>query len=497
MSDNIEKPELTENEVKTRSVVKEFIQEYKRKSADESNAAWLNRQFARYPELWPDAVSREKDATEIVESVERYQRNKAELDEHLSQGGSHEKYIISKIEASAAAVGALNVGEYVGKIDSAISQANAQMHDAIFKKAGGLNENPQLKGFIMEADQTASFNVDSAVKESTLQAVRPDVNTKNSVDIKIVDAQPDGSATLIHKYQSKCCETAAKAEKNFQKGAYNGQQKLVTQGQTDDVRNSTDHLEADGVTSKSHTHDEYKAMQEKAQKEGQIPEYDWSNANKVAIAKSIGKKAAWAGVMAVGFQAARILGRRAWNWITGKENPSAEEDLKEFVTSSIQSAGGASVAVAVTGGVTVAVKSGWVGKALRGTPVGTIANAVCIGIENVKILYKLGKGEITGAEALDQAGNATCSLLGGMAGGAKGAAIGASLGATLGPVGAAIGGVAGAVVGGIAGSTVGEMIYSGAKKAVKAVGSAIASVGNAIGNGIKSIGRGLASLFGF
>ena len=171
--------------------------------------------------------------------------------------------------------------------------------------------------------------------------------------------------------------------------------------------------------------------------------------------------------------------------------------LKEFVTSSLQSAGGAGVAVAVTGGVTVAVKSGWLGKALRGTPVGTITNAVCIGIENVKILYKLGKGEITGTEALDQAGNATCSLLGGMAGGAKGAAIGASLGATLGPVGAAIGGVAGAVVGGIAGSTVGEMIYSGAKKAVKAVGSAIASVGNAIGKGIEKVYRGLASLFGF
>ena len=65
MSDNVDKPELTENEVKTRSVVKEFIQEYKNKPADESNTAWLNRQFSKYPELWPDAVSREKDAAEI------------------------------------------------------------------------------------------------------------------------------------------------------------------------------------------------------------------------------------------------------------------------------------------------------------------------------------------------------------------------------------------------------------------------------------------------
>ena len=492
MSDNIEKPELTENEVKTRSVVKEFIQEYKRKSADESNVAWLNRQFAKYPELWPDAVSREKDAAEIVESVERYQQNKAELDEHLSQGGSHEKYIISKIEASAAAVGALNVGEYAGKIDAAISQANEAMAERVFTKAGTIDMNPQLKGNIMETDHVATFNIDAATKESAAVAEVKVSYERNSVDIGVKTA--DGSH---QRYQAKCSKTPEQAEQAFQNGEYIGQRKLVTKGQTDDVRNSTDHLEADGVRSEARTNEEYEKMQEKAQKEGQIPEYDWNNASKVAIAKSIGKKAAWAGVMAVGFQAARILGRRTWNWITGKENPSAEEDLKEFVTSSIQSAGGAGVAVAVTGGVTVAVKSGWVGKALRGTPVGTIANAVCIGIENVKILYKLGKGEITGTEALDQAGNATCSLLGGMAGGAKGAAIGASLGAALGPVGAAIGGVAGAVVGGIAGSTVGEMIYSGAKVAVKAVGSAIASVGSAIGNGIKSIGRGLASLFGF
>ena len=497
MSDNVEKPELTENEVKTRSVVKEFIQEYKNRPADESNVAWLDRQFSRYPEVFPDASARKKEAEEIVECVEKYQTAKAELDEHLAQGKSRERYIISKIEASAAAVGAVKVGEYAKGIDDAISAANDQMRNAVFTQDGALNQNPQLKGFIMEADQTATFNIDAATKESSFQAVCPDVNTKNSVDIKIVKKNPDGSETLVQKYQSKCCETPAKTEQAFKDGSYNGQRKLVTEGQTDEVRNSTDHLEADGVTSKSRTHDEYKEMQKKAQQEGEIHEYDWNYANKVELAKSIGKKTALAGTIAVGLQGLRIIGRRTWNWITGKENPTVEEDLKEFVSSSLQSAGGAGLAVAVTGGVTVAVKSGWLGKALRGTPAGTIANAVCIGVENVKILYKLGKGEITGTQALDQAGNATCSLLGGMAGGAKGAALGASLGAALGPIGAAIGAAAGAVVGGIAGSTVGEMIYSGAKKVVKAVGSAIVSTGRAISGGIKSVVRGIARLFSF
>ena len=211
MSDNIEKPELTENEVKTRSVVKEFIQEYKRKSADESNVAWLNRQFAKYPELWPDVVSREKDAAEIVESVERYQQNKAELDEHLSQGGSHEKYIISKIEASAAAVGALNVGEYAGKIDAAISQANEAMAERVFTKAGTIDKNLYLKGNIMETDHVATFNIDAATKESAAVAEVKCSYERNSVDIGVKTA--DG---LHQRYQAKCSKTPEQAEQAFQ-----------------------------------------------------------------------------------------------------------------------------------------------------------------------------------------------------------------------------------------------------------------------------------------
>ena len=171
--------------------------------------------------------------------------------------------------------------------------------------------------------------------------------------------------------------------------------------------------------------------------------------------------------------------------------------MREFVSSSIQSAGGSGLAVATTGGITVAVKNGWLGKALQGTPVGHIANAVCVGIENVKVLWKLGKGEITGKEALDQAGNATCSLVGGLVGAAKGASIGAGLGTILGPVGSAIGGVAGSIVGSIAGSTVGQAVWGGAKAICKGVARVGRSICSGIGSAVRSVGRGIASLFGF
>ncbi|MBQ7651541.1 MAG: hypothetical protein IJS15_11315, partial [Victivallales bacterium] len=318
-------------------------------------------------------------------------------------------------------------------------------------------------------------------------------NGKNSVDLQVYDK--DGK--VVRRYQSKYGKDAEASEQYFEHGDYRGQRKMVPEGQAEDIPGSTDHMDAGGVQSKPLSKEEAKRMQERAQKEGDIQQYEWNDANKVAITKSIGKKAAIAGVLAVGFQGARIAGRRFWNWITDKPNQSIDEDMREFVSSSIQSAGGSGLAVATTGGITVAVKNGWLGKALQGTPVGHIANAVCVGIENVKVLWKLGKGEITGKEALDQAGNATCSLVGGLVGAAKGASIGAGLGTILGPVGSAIGGVAGSIVGSIAGSTVGQAVWGGAKAICKGVASVGRSICSGIGSAVRSVGRGIASLFGF
>jgi len=473
---------MNENEQKTKNVVRDFIREYKNKSKNESNLEWLNRQFDAYPDLWESEEKRRKDAADIVEHIDLFHKNKAELTSHLASGKSHESYIISKIEAGATVSGTVSVSKYAGEIDTALSKANQEMVERIFTKDGSIDMNPQLKGNIMETDHVKTFNIDAAAKESSAVVEVKLSYERNSVDIGVTKA--DGAH---QRYQSKCCKDSDRSELAFEHGDYVAQRKLVTKGQTSEVTNSTDHLEADGVKSEARTHEEYKKMQEDAQQKGEIHEYEWNDINKVAMAKAIGKKAAIAGVLAVGFQGARILGRRMWNFVTGKDNQSIDEDLKEFVTSSIQSAGGAGIAVATTGGITIAVKSGWLGQALKTTPVGHIANAVCVGIENTKILYKLGKGELTGREALDQAGNATCSLVGGLAGGTKGAAIGATLGATLGPVGAVIGGIAGGVIGGLAGSTVGEVVYSGAKKVCQAIGS----VASSAWHGIKSVGRAL------
>ena len=163
--------------------------------------------------------------------------------------------------------------------------------------------------------------------------------------------------------------------------------------------------------------------------------------------------------------------------------------------SAIKSGASAGVTVATSGALTVAARSGWLGKLLMKTPAGHIAAAACVGIENVKVLYKFAKGEVTGEEAIDQAGRATCSVLGGMALGAKGASIGASIGTVFGPVGTAIGGIAGGLIGGIAGSTVGEAVFSAGKKIVSFVANTVRTVATGIVNAAKSVVSGVKNFF--
>ena len=123
----------------------------------------------------------------------------------------------------------------------------------------------------------------------------------------------------------------------------------MPEGQGKDIKGANEKIEFTGyesghsetVESTPLSKEEAKAKQKQAQEKGKVEDYIWNDANKGAIAKHIGQKATWAGGLAVGLQGARIVGRRLWNWTTGKENQSVEDDVKEFAESSIKS--GASV----------------------------------------------------------------------------------------------------------------------------------------------------------
>jgi hypothetical protein len=494
-----EKIEITSDDAqKTSDVISSFIRSYKNKSPELSNKLWLIREFSKYPEIWRNENELKQTAGDIVDQVELYENSKEELAEHHNKGLSTNNWLAKKIEQGASANGVTDFGAYAGEIDTAIDVANQANIDLLYCNDGQLNQQLNLDGFIAEQHHVDTFNLDAVAKGSNyraevLQPKQGETYGKNSVDIVIRDK--DGK--IVKRYQAKYGKDSDVTDAMFKKGDYRGQRKLVPKGQSEDIPGSTDKIDIDGVESKPMSKEEAKERQRIAQEKAEAKQYDWNETSKIDIAKNIGKKAGLTALLSVGFQGARILGRRIWNGIVGKRNNSVEEDLQEFVESSLKSAATSGLVVAVTGGVTVAVKSGWLGKVLKNTPAGRIANAVCIGIENAKILYKYANGELTGEEALDQAGNATCSLVGGLAGGAKGASIGAALGTVLGPVGTFFGGLVGGVVGGIAGSTAGEAIYEGGKKIVSTCVDAVKSVGNAISKSVSSLCSDVASFLGF
>ncbi|MCR4632048.1 MAG: hypothetical protein K5786_10500, partial [Treponema sp.] len=390
-------------------------------------------------------------------------------------------------------------------IDISIKNANDAMMKTIHNLDGSINQNPNLDGLIAEQHHASTFNIDAAVKEKNFRAEPLESNGKNSVDVVVRDER----GQIVRKYQSKYGKDAETTEGYFEKGDYRGQRKLVPEGQGDKINNANEKIEftdykskhPETIESKPLSKEEAKAKQEQAQKEGKIDEYTWNDANKGVIARKIGGRAALSAAFAVGLQGARIIGRRIWNWATGQENQSVGEDVKEFAESAIKSGASAGLTVATSGALTVAARSGWLGKLLMKTPAGHIAAAACVGIENIKVLYKFAKGELTGEEAIDQAGRATCSVVGGMALGAKGASVGAAIGTVFGPVGTVIGGIAGGLIGGIAGSTVGEAVFSAGKKIVSFVANGVRTVASGIANAARSVVSGvknfISGLFGW
>lgn len=493
-----EKIHLTpEGAKKTCNVIRSFVGSYRKKSPSVSNKVWLYAEFGKYPDIWIDEDERKQTAGEVVDQVELFDTSQQELSDYHKKGLSTNHWLAKKIEQGATASGAVNIGKYAREVDHAIGAANKANVDLLYRNDGGVNQQLNLDGFIAEQHHANTFNLDAAAKGSeyraeVLQPKPGEAYRKNSVDVVI----RDGDGKIVRRYQAKYGADADATNTMLKKGDYRGQRKLVPKGQSEDVSGSADKIEMDGVESKPLSKQDAKEQQRKAQEDIEAKQYDWNEVSRVDIVKNIGAKAGSAAALAVGFQGARILGRRIWNAFTGKNNNSADDDLQEFVQSSMKSAATSGLAIAVTGAATVAVKSGWLGSALKNTPAGRIANSVCVGIENVKAIYKYATGEVTGKEALDQAGRSSISLVGGLIGAGEGASIGASLGTVLGPAGTVLGGLVGGMLGGMGGSTVAEALYEGGKKIVSGAARVVKSVGTSVCRGMASVGRGILSWCG-
>jgi len=298
-----------ENAQKTSSVIASFVDSYSRQKNTLALDVWLNQEFAKYPEIWADENERQQATLEIIETVQKNNDEKVDLYAHLDKGKSRESWLAKKIEQGATAAGVVSVGQYAEQVDNVLKDANQSTWDTLTRKDGLISQNVNLDGFIAEYHHASSFNIDAVAKGSPYRArvLEPklgDSYAKNSVDIGIYDAE----GKLVRRYQAKYGADNKATDKLFEKGDCRGQRKLVPKGQAD--ANSSEVIEIDGISSKPLSKEEAKALQKQAQQEQEIKQYDWNDANRMTIAKEIGKKALVSAAFCAGFQGSRILGRR-------------------------------------------------------------------------------------------------------------------------------------------------------------------------------------------
>ena len=577
---------------KTEQIIQKFLRSYaeNEKSQDKKDLkTWLVSELQNeLPNKKAEDI--EKIATELISGIEIYYTKKKEVEKYQSLGITNGDYVGNEIlekvadeieeaeivdtkeiiadmqEASnvlsqyneamiyetaaikepqlvANILSANSVNNYVDTINTAIDNANKATIESVTTKAGTINQNPNLDGFIFEEYHAGTFNVDAVVKQKPYhaEALKPELGEtygKNSIDLVIED-----SGKYVKKYSAKAYKNANETAKSFYDKItgykYKFQSKLVPTDQTKEIVNSVDKIKFDNVESKGITKTEIKNIQSELQsgnKKTDIFSFK-KDVNTISISKQIGKQAMVNGTIGLAIGMAANIGTKI---IQGKE-----VEVEEVIETGIKTGESIGLSTAVAGGIKVAVEKEII-PAMSNSTIGAIAAS---SIDIIGTACKLGSGEISLGEAIKEVGTSISSAYSaivsssfgytatiaaaGMVGlgtmGTVGTVIGTGValvtGAVCGTVGSKIGGAIangiGAVVGAIAEGAVGIVkagkevvksvasggwngvkavggaIVGGATAIVKGVGSAIGSIASGIGSAVSSFCSGVASFFGW
>lgn len=494
---------LSEKEVKELStIMHRFMDAYHKRAPECSEYEWLRSCYqAELPEWSDDQI--EELTQETISSIEEYNKNLASAEKAAKQGISSEKWFASKMEEASKGVAINEFGNYLAKIDETLLNANAQMMRTVTTSAGDVSQCFNLDGFIAEQQHVNTYNVNSALHGGKLYAeVRVpepgEAYAKNSVDCVLKNRE---TGQIVQKYQVKYGANAQETIKLLKNGNYNNQRILVPADQVADVQKAfpgktvTSVMgDIDGISSNPLTKQQVKEMQRETQEGNVIPEIDYNTFQTKELALHIGKQAGLAGlysaVVSTGFT------------LAGKALSGEQIEADEVVETAIITGADTTVKMAAAGAVKVGAEKGILSILPPGTPMHKIANIVCVGIENVKILGKIAKGELTLKEGLDKIGRTSTAMYAGLCYGLKGYKVGALAFAWLPIVGPVIGGVVGGMIGYMAGSKVTETIYDGVKKVGRAAKNAVhkawdgvRATGRKVWSAVKSTGRALAGLF--
>jgi len=545
---------------KTEQIIQKFLRSYaeNEKSQDKKDLkTWLILELQNeLPNKKEEDI--EKIATELISGIEIYYTKKKEVEKYQSLGITNGDYVGNEIlekvadeieeaeiidtkeviedmkEASnilsnyneamiyetaaikepqlvANILSTNSVNNYVDTINTAIDNANKATIESITTKAGTINQNPNLDGFIFEEHHVGTFNIDAAVKQKSYhaEALKPELGEtygKNSIDIVIED-----SGKYVKKYSAKAYKNANETAKSFYDKItgykYKFQSKLVPTDQTKDIANSVDKIKFDNVESKGITKSEIKNIQNDLQSGNKkIDIFSFKkDVNTISISKQIGKQAMVNGTMGLGIGMVANIGA---NIITGKG-----VEAEEVIEAGIKTGASMGMATAVAGGIRVAVEKKVIptvfSRILTNNTIGVVAVA---SMDIVGTAFKLGSGEITLGKAVKDVGNSISASYGAIIssgiGFSGGMALATTIGlGTIGTVGTILTGglalvtgavcgvigskVAGAIANGI--GTVAETIVDGAVNIVKAGKEVVKSLASGVWNGVKSVGSAIAS----
>ena len=436
---------------KTEQIIQKFLRSYaeNEKSQDKKDLkTWLV--FELQNELPNKKVEDiEKIATELIEGIEVYYTKKKEVEKYQSLGITNGDYVGNEIlekvadeieeaeivdikeiiedmkevsnilsqynEAMIYETAAIkepqlvanilstnSVNNYVDTINTAIDNANKTVIESITTKAGTINQNPNLDGFIFEEYHAGTFNIDAAVKQKSYhaEALKPELGEtygKNSIDIVIED-----SGKVINEYQAKAYKNANKTAKAFNdKNGYKyvGQLKLVPTDQTRKIVNSLDKIKYNNVESKGITKTEIKEIQNDLQSRNiKRNIFDFKkDVNTISIIKQIGKQAMVNGTIGLGIGITTNIGI---NLINGKE-----VEAEQVIETGIKTGVSMGMATAIAGGIRVAVEKKVIptvfSRILTNNTIGAIAAA---SMDILGTAFKLGSGEISLDRAMKDIG---------------------------------------------------------------------------------------------
>ena len=540
---------------KTEKIIQKFLKSYaeNEKSQDKKDLkTWLISELEN--EL-PDkkAEDIEKIATELISGIEVYYQKKKEVKKYQSLGITNGDYVgneilekvadeieeaeivdtkeviedmkevsnilsqyneamiyetaaIKEAQLVANVLSANSVNNYVDSVNTAIDNANKTIIESITTKAGTINQNPNLDGFIFEEHHAGTFNIDASVKQKSYhaEALKPELGEtygKNSIDIVIED-----SGKYVKKYSAKAYKNANETAKSFYDKItgykYKFQSKLVPTDQTKEIVNSVDKIKFDNVESKGITKTEIKNIQNELQSGNKkIDIFSFKkDVNTISISKQIGKQAMVNGTMGLSIGMVANIGA---NVITGKE-----VEVEEVIEAGIKTGGSVGLSTAVAGGIKVAVEKEII-PAMSNSTIGAIAAS---SMDIIGTACKLGSGEISLGQAVKDVGTSISSAYSaivsssfgytatiaaaGMVGlgtmGTVGTVIGTGValvaGAVCGTVGSKIGG---AIANGV--GTIAEKVVDKAVEVVKEGMDTVKNIANGVVNKVQSIGKKISS----